>query len=83
MISLNGGIVDKTKDHIERSHQVGKCLEWRYQCVTDFTQSQHSKIRLQDLLSNPIVEIKSEQVKEEIKDNINVLICKWIVIVTL
>ena len=39
MISIEGGIADKTEDHIERSHQVGKRLERRYQCVADFTQS--------------------------------------------
>ena len=39
MNSIDGGIADKTDDHIERSHQVGKRLEQRYKCVTDFTQS--------------------------------------------
>ena len=37
MICLDGDIVDKTEDHIERSHQVSKRLERKYQCVTDFT----------------------------------------------
>ena len=66
MSSIEGGIADKTKDCVERSHQVGKGLERRYQCVADFIQSQTSQINVQDLLSNPIVEMKSEQVKEEI-----------------
>ena len=39
MISIERGIADKTEDHIERSHQVGKRLERRYQCVADFAQS--------------------------------------------
>ena len=30
MITIKGGIVDKTEDHIERSHQVGKRFEQRY-----------------------------------------------------
>ena len=60
MNSIDGGIADKTENHIERRHQVAKCLEQRYKCVTDFTQSQTSQINLQDLLSNPIIEIKSE-----------------------
>ena len=56
MNSIDGGIADKTEDHIERSYQVGKRLEQRYSCLTDFTQSHTSQINLQDLLSNPIVE---------------------------
>ena len=49
MNSIDGGIADKTEDHIERSHQVGKHFEQRYTCVTDFTQLQTSQIKLQDL----------------------------------
>ena len=30
MITRKGGIVDKTEDHTERSHQVGKRFEKRY-----------------------------------------------------
>ena len=63
MRSIEG---DKSGDHIERIQQVGKRLERRYQCVTDLTQSQTSQIKLQDLWSNLIVEMKSEQVKEKI-----------------
>ena len=48
MITIKGGIADKTEDHIERSHQVGKRFDQRYKCVTDFTQSQTSQIKLQD-----------------------------------
>ena len=39
MSSIEGGIADKTEDHIELSHQIGKRLERRYKGVTDFTQS--------------------------------------------
>ena len=39
MISIQCGIADKTEDHIEKSHQIGKRFERRYQCVTDITQS--------------------------------------------
>ena len=39
MSSIEGGIADKTKDHIESIHQVGERLEGRYQYITDFTQS--------------------------------------------
>ena len=48
---VDGGIADKTEDHIERSHQVGKRFEQRYKYVTDFTQSQTSQIKLQEVLS--------------------------------
>ena len=58
MIPLDGDIADKIEDYIERIHQRGKCLERRYQCVTDFTQSQTAHIWLQDLLYNSIVEVK-------------------------
>ena len=63
MITKNGGIADETGDHIERSHQVGKCFDQRCKYVTDFTQSQTSQIKLQDLLTNPIVKMKSEEIK--------------------
>ena len=38
MITIKGGIADKTEDHIERSHQVGKRFDQRHKYVTDFTQ---------------------------------------------
>ena len=63
METIEGGIANKTEDHIETSHQHGKRFEPRYKCVTDFTQLQTSQIKLKYLLSNPIVEMKSEQVK--------------------
>ena len=40
MKDLYGGLVDKTENHIERSHQDAKRLSRRFQCVTDFTQYQ-------------------------------------------
>ena len=55
--SIDGDIANKTEDHIERSHQVGKRFEQRYKCVTAFTQSHTSQIKLHDLSSNFIVEI--------------------------
>ena len=63
MITIKGGIADKTEDHLERSHQVGRRYERRYKCGTDFTQAQDSQLKLQDLLSNPTVEIKSDEIK--------------------
>ena len=35
--SIEGGIADKTEDHIELSNQIGKHLEIKYKGVTDFT----------------------------------------------
>ena len=40
MITIKGDVTDKTENHIERSHQVGKRFDQRYKCVTDFAQSQ-------------------------------------------
>ena len=59
----------KIERHIERSHHFVKRLKKRYQGVTYVIQSQISQNRLQDLLSNPIVEVKSEQVKKETTSN--------------
>ena len=65
MSSIEDDIADKTVDHIELSCQIGKCLERRYKGIIDFTQSQTLQIKLQDLISTPIVEMKSEQVKKK------------------
>ena len=65
MSSIEDDIADKTVDHIELSCQIGKCLERRYKGIIDFTQSQTLQIKLKDLISTPIVEMKSEQVKRE------------------
>ena len=89
MISIDNGIADKIEDHIERIHQVDKRFKRRYQSVADSTQSQTSQIRLQDLLSNPIVDMKSEQIKEEtkailiVKDHIHFLIYELIIVICL
>ena len=86
MSSIEDDISDKTEDRIEVSHQAGKRLERRYKDVTDFTQSQTSQIKLQDLIYNPFVEIKLEHVKKKhqqslnVKDINNVLIFKSIII---
>ena len=39
-ISLDDGVANKIEEQIQWSHQVGKRLEGRHQCVTNFTQSQ-------------------------------------------
>lgn len=40
MLVIDGRISDKTEDHIEKSLQVDKRYEKRYQWVTDLPQSQ-------------------------------------------
>ena len=60
-MTIKSGIANKTEDHIERSPQIGKRFDQRYKCVTDFTQSKTSQIKLQDSLSNLIVKMKSEE----------------------
>ena len=65
MSSIEGGVIDKTEDRITLSHQIGKRLERRYKGVTNFTQSQTSQTKLQDLISNHIVKMISEQVKKK------------------
>ena len=70
MSSVKADIADKTEDHIELSHQIGKCFERRYKGVTDFAQSKTSQTKLQDILSNPIIEMKSEQVIKETSRNL-------------
>ena len=69
MITIKGDIADNTEDHIERSQQVGKRYERRCKYVTDFTQAQTSQIKIQNLLSNPIVEMKSDEIKIETSRN--------------
>ena len=64
-ITIKGGIVDKTEDHIERNRQVVTRYERRYKSVSDFVQVQTSQIKLQDLLSSPIVEKNSDEIKIE------------------
>ena len=39
MENIFGGLVDKSKDHIERAHQDGNCSEIKYCGVTNFQQS--------------------------------------------
>ena len=55
MSSVEGSITDKTEDHIELRYQIHKRLERRYKDVTDFPQSRTSQIKLQHLISSPIL----------------------------
>ena len=55
MSSVEGSIADKTTAHIELRYQINKRLERRYKDVTDYPQSHTSQIKLQHLISSPIL----------------------------
>ena len=58
-----GGLADKSEDHIDRSHQDGKRSERMYCGLTNFQQSQISQLKCNDLMTNPLIKLKSEQKK--------------------
>ena len=70
MKNIDGGLVDKSEDHIERAHQNGKRSERKYCGVTNFKQSQISQLKVNDLMTNPNVILKSNQIKNETKSNL-------------
>ena len=63
MENIVGGLADKSEDHIESVHQDGKRSERRYCGVTNFQQSQISPLKCNDLITNPIVILKSKNQK--------------------
>ena len=65
MENIIGGLADKSEDHIERAHQDGKRSERKYCGVTNFQQSQISQLKCNDLITNRIVKLKSQQIKIE------------------
>ena len=65
MKSIVDGLADKSEDHIERGHQDGKGSERKYCGVTNFQQSQISQLKCNDLITNLIVKLKSQQIKNE------------------
>ena len=70
MENIVGGLADKSEDHIERVHQDGKRSERIYCGLTNFQQSQISQLKCNDLMTNPQVKLKSEQMKHESKRNL-------------
>ena len=70
MEDIVSGLADKSEDHIERDHQDGKRSERKYCGVTNFQQSQISQLKCNDLITNRIVKLKSEQIKYETKRNV-------------
>ena len=63
MKNIVGGLADKSEDHIERAHQYDKRSERKYCGVTHFQQSRISQLKCNDLMTNPLIKLKSEQKK--------------------
>ena len=64
------GLADKSEDHTERAHQDGKRSERIYCGLINFKQSQVSQLKNNDMMTNPQVKLKSEQIKTESKRNL-------------
>ena len=65
-----GGLTDKNEDHIRRSHQDSKRSERIYCGLTNVQKSQIFQLKINDFMINPLVKLKSEQIKNEIKINV-------------
>ena len=70
MKNIVGGLADKSEDHIDRAHQDGKRIEQIYCGLTNFKQSQVSQLKNNNMMTNPQVKLKSEQIKNESKRNL-------------
>ena len=70
MKNIEGGLADKSEDHIELAHQVGKRNERKYCGVTNFIQSQTSQLKCNDMITNRMVILKSNQIKNNTKRNL-------------
>ena len=71
MENIVGGLADKSEDHIERSHQDGERSEKIYCGLTNFQQSQSSQLKCNDLMTNPLVKLKSIKIKNKTNINVN------------
>ena len=65
MKNIVGGLANISEDYIERAHQDGKLSERIYCGVTNVQQSQISQLKCNDLITNLIVKLKSQQIKNE------------------
>ena len=70
MKNIVGGLADKNEYHIKRNYQDGKRSERIYCGLTIFQQLQISQLKCNDLMTNPQVKLKSEQIKHESKINL-------------
>ena len=62
-----GSLANKNEDRIERAHQDDKRIQRKYYGVNFFQQSQISQLKCNNLMTNPIVILKSKQIKNEKK----------------
>ena len=69
MKNIDGGLADKSEDHIERAHQDGKRSERKYCGVANFQQSQISQLKFNDLITNRFVILHSNRIKSNQKRN--------------
>ena len=70
MKNIGGGLADKSENYIERACQNGKRSERIYCGLINFKQSQISQIKINNMMTNPQVKLKSEQIKNESKRNL-------------
>ena len=70
MENIVSGLANKSEIHIERSHQDGKRSEKIYCGLINFKQSQVSQLKISDMMTNPQVKLKSEQINNESKRNL-------------
>ena len=67
MKNIVGGLADKNEDCIERYHQNDKCSERIHWGLISFQQFQISQLKKNDMMTDPKVKVKSEQINTESK----------------
>ena len=70
MENIVGGLADKSKEFIEKAHQDSKCSGRIYCRLKCFKQSQVSQLKNNNMMTNPQVKLKSEEIKNESKINL-------------
>ena len=71
MKNIVGGLADKNEDHVESDHHDGKHSERIYCELNNFQQYSNFTIKKKnDMMTNPKVKLKSEQIMNESKGNI-------------
>ena len=67
MKNIDGGLANRSDDHVERAHKDSKRSERKCCGVTNFQQSQIFQLKCNDLITNRMVILKSNQIKSETK----------------
>ena len=67
MKNIIDGLAHKSEDHIERAYQDSKRIERIHCGLINFKHSQISQIKSNDMMTNPKVKLKCEQIKNESK----------------